>query len=107
MALSAVAALSWLTGALWLMGVVGVPTWLLVTARRLRHRGRRIRGAFWGAVAGHLVGDLILLGALLQPPLSWPRPGPAWILPVLLTAPPLMGFTMGLAIGRGPTSRGV
>lgn len=92
--------MTWAGGLLFLAGAVLIPAWLLVTGRRIRHKGRRIRGAFWGGIAGHLVGDVLFLAALLAPPLVWPPGRPAWTVPLLLVIPPVVGAAVGAAIGR-------
>jgi hypothetical protein len=38
-----------------LLGLFGVPVALLVAGHRVRRRSPRVRGAFWGAVWGHLL----------------------------------------------------
>lgn len=92
--------MSWAGGVLLLVGAVLIPVWLLVVGRRIRFRGRRVRGAFWGGIAGHLLGDVLFLGALLTPPLAWPPMRPVWALPLLLVIPPVVGVAAGAAVGR-------
>ena len=92
-------------GAALLGGLVALPAWLLVTGRRLRHKGRRVRGAFWGGVAGYLLGDALFLALALRPPLVWPPEGSAWTLPAALIVPAVAGIALGAAVGRRPPER--
>lgn len=91
-------------GLLFFFGTVVFPGWLLVIGRRLRYRGRRIRGAFWGGIVGHLIGDGLFLGVLLTPPLALPS-GDDTTLPLLLVVPALLSAMVGAAIGRRRSSR--
>lgn len=96
-----------LAAAFFLTGALAVPAWLLAMGRRYRYRSRRVRGAFWGGVAGHVLGDALLLGALLTPPFVWPPGRPMWVLGLLLLAPPLLGMGIGALVGRRrPAPRG-
>jgi len=58
-----------------LAGLLAVPILLLWAGHRLRHRSARVRGAFWGATAGHSLGMLVTLGAAHYPPVSWDGSG--------------------------------
>lgn len=92
-------------GLMFLIGTVVFPACLLVIGRRLRYRGRRVRGAFWGGVVGHLVGDTLFLAVMLQPPLMLSRHD-GWLMPAsLLVVPALLGALVGGVIGRRKVAR--
>ena len=104
-AVSAVAPVSWIGGSLFLIGAVLFPGWLLVTGRRLRYRGRRVRGAYWGGVVGHLLGDALFLAVLLTPPLMLPGSDGSLMPPLLLVVPAVLGAMVGAVVGRRRVSR--
>lgn len=91
--------------ALLVVGAVVVPVWLLSVGRHLGRRSRRVRGAFWGGIAGHFVGEMTFLGALLTPPLLWPTRTDFWLLALLLVVPPALGVGVGAVIGRRRSAR--
>lgn len=93
-------ALGWVSAFLFFVGIVVIPASLLVIGRRIRYRGRRMRGAFWGGIAGHLLGDALFLATMLTPPLVWPPDEPLWGLALFLLVPPVLGMAVGAAIGR-------
>lgn len=97
--------MSVLIGVLFILSIVGIPAWLLLVGHRLRDRGLRVRGAFWGGVVGHGVGDAALLGLLLAPPLVWPPPEPIWLLALVLFVPSVLGLAIGAAVGRSKPRR--
>ena len=51
-----------------LVGLVGVPIVLLRWAHGLRRRSTRSQRAFWGAVAGHLLAIVVVVGAAVGRP---------------------------------------
>lgn len=93
-------ALGWISALLFFVGIVVIPAWLLVIGRRIRYRERRMRGAFWGGVAGHLLGDALFIGTMVTPPLVWPPEAPLWGLALVLLVPPAVGMGIGAIIGR-------
>lgn len=97
---SVLLALGWVAALLFFVGVVVIPAWLLVIGRRIRYRGRRMRGAFWGGIAGHLLGDVLFIGAMVTPPLVWPPEAPLWSLALFLLVPPALGMVVGALVGR-------
>ncbi|MEX1183713.1 MAG: hypothetical protein WEF86_10805 [Gemmatimonadota bacterium] len=54
-----------------LLGMFGVPAYLLWMGHRLRDRSEAERGAFWGGVIGHTIALLLSLLALHFPPVLW------------------------------------
>ena len=54
-----------------LLGVFVVPTALLWLGHRLRRRRAAARGAFWGAMAGHLAAIVLGLTFGMLPPEEW------------------------------------
>lgn len=97
---SGLLALGWVSALLFFVGVVLIPVWLLAIARRIRYRGRHVRGAFWGGIAGHLLGEVLFIVTLIMPPLAWPPEEPLWTLALLLLVPPMLGMAVGAAVGR-------
>lgn len=93
-------ALGWISALLFFVGIVLIPAWLLVIGRRIRSRSRRMRGAFWGGVAGHFLGDVLFIAAMITPPLVWPPEQPLWDLALVLLVPPAVGMGIGAIIGR-------
>ena len=76
-----------------LIGLFGIPSLLLWAGHHLRRKSRRVRGAFWGGLAGHSVAALIAVFYSTVPPEAW------------TTADTLRGFAgfylmvLGAAIG--------
>ena len=54
-----------------LAGLFVVPAGLLWLGHRLRRRPPRWRGAFWGALAGHVAAVVLATVAALLPPELW------------------------------------
>lgn len=54
-----------------LMGLFAIPALLLALGHRLRRRPPFWRRVFWGAVAGHSIALLVMLGVTLYPPIGW------------------------------------
>jgi hypothetical protein len=54
-----------------LLGVFIVPVLLLWLGHRLRRRPAPLRGAFWGAIVGHVVAILLGLTFGMIPPEEW------------------------------------
>lgn len=81
-----------------LAGLFAVPTLLLWLGHGLRRRPARLRGAFWGGVAGHSLGMLVALAAAHAPPVLWADGG--WrslAVHASLLAGALLGATVGAA----------
>lgn len=79
-----------------LAGMFGVPALLLWLGHRLRGRPARLRGAFWGAVAGHSLGMLVTLVAAHLPVVHWE--GDGWRT-LAVHASMLGGTAVGAALG--------
>ncbi len=54
-----------------LIGLFGIPSLLLWAGHHLRRKSRRVRGAFWGGLAGHTVAALIAVFYSMVPPEAW------------------------------------
>ena len=54
-----------------LAGLFVVPALLLAVAHRLRRRSPRLRRIFWGALTGHSLAILVMLGVSMFPPILW------------------------------------
>ncbi|MHB1224396.1 MAG: hypothetical protein ACYC2G_10195 [Gemmatimonadaceae bacterium] len=54
-----------------LLGLFAVPTVLLWLGHRLRRRTARQRGAFWGALVGHIAAVVLATLASMLPPQAW------------------------------------
>lgn len=54
-----------------LVGLFGVPSVLLWLGHRLRRRPPRMRGIFWGATIGYVLGMLVMLVVIHYPPVLW------------------------------------
>ncbi len=93
-------------GAVLLLGIFGFPLVLLVKTQRFRDLGKRLRGAFWGGVAGYMVGLVIWSAALMLPLVMW-DPGSARLAGVVLPllACGTVGVGVGALIGREPRKR--
>lgn len=84
-----------------LLGIFGVPGWLLWKGhgyRRMTARGLR---AWRGAVIGYGVSLLLVAGLLLLPPYLWPPANP-WIA-ALVSGGLLLGPVAGAALGAATT----
>ena len=79
-----------------LLGLFAAPLVLLYLGHRLRGRGPRARHAFWGGVAGYVVGMLISVAAMMMPPVWWTGEAARdfavhWAM--------LVGFLLGIMLG--------
>ena|GEM_PF-907354 len=54
-----------------LAGLFGAPMLLLWAGHHLRRKSRRVRGAFWGGLAGHTIASLIAIWYSMVPPEAW------------------------------------
>ncbi|MBA3405023.1 MAG: hypothetical protein H0U13_10120 [Gemmatimonadaceae bacterium] len=54
-----------------LIGLFGIPSLLLWAGHHLRRKSRRVRGAFWGGLAGHTAAALIAVFYSMVPPEAW------------------------------------
>ena len=54
-----------------LLGILVVPAALVWTGHRLRRRPPAWRGAFWGALVGHVIATLVGLSFWMFPPEEW------------------------------------
>ncbi|MDQ3082798.1 MAG: hypothetical protein M3R07_11370 [Gemmatimonadota bacterium] len=54
-----------------LIGLFGIPSLLLWAGHHLRRKSPRVRGAFWGGLAGHTVAALIAVFYSMVPPEAW------------------------------------
>jgi hypothetical protein len=54
-----------------LLGLFAVPGVLLWLGHRLRRRTARQRGAFWGALIGHVAAVVLATAAAMLPPQAW------------------------------------
>lgn len=54
-----------------LLGLFAVPLALLWLGHRLRRRTARQRGAFWGALMGHIAAVVLATVAAMVPPQAW------------------------------------
>ncbi len=89
-----------------LAGLFAVPALLLWLGHRLRRRSARARGAFWGALVGHVVAIPPVLWVAMVPPSLWTPDDTVrgaigfW---ALLVAP-LVGGVVGAVRAAGPAS---
>lgn len=91
-----------------LAGLFVVPVGLLWMGHRLRRRTPAWRGAFWGAVAGHVLGMLVSVAAMHVPAVLWGDGG--WRT-MLVHWAMLLGAVLGGVVGwmmgaRRAVSRG-
>ena len=54
-----------------LIGLLGIPGYLLLLGNRFRYRTPPQRGRFWGGIIGHSAGALIAILAMMAPPVWW------------------------------------
>lgn len=54
-----------------LVGLFGVPVFLLWAGHRLRRRSPRVRVVFWGALTGYGVASLAALAVSIYPAAMW------------------------------------
>ncbi len=54
-----------------LAGLFLAPLLLLWAGHHLRRKSRRVRGAFWGGLAGHTIASLIAIWYSMVPPEAW------------------------------------
>lgn len=95
-----------LESALLLLGIFGVPLLLLAGGHRFRRLGRRMRGAFWGGVAGYAVGVIAWAIAAIAPAQMW-MPG-SIRLSAIVIVPVLFGMAgvgFGTLVGKKPKPR--
>jgi len=98
--------MSGLQSALLLLGIFGVPLLLLAAGHRFRRLSRRMRGAFWGGVAGYAIGVIIWAIAAIAPAQMWSS-GNVRFLAVVLALPLSggAGFAFGALVGNHPRRR--
>lgn len=95
-----------LEGAVLLLGLIAVPLALLSMGHGYRRAGRRLRGAFWGGVAGYGVGVVLWAWATIAPPVLWDEASPRIAAVVLaLLGCGVLGMAVGAAVGRRPRRR--
>jgi len=84
-----------------LLGAFVVPGVLLWAGHRLRRRPPRWRGAFWGALVGHVVAVPIAVVAAMNPAAEWgPTDAVRGALGFrLLLAAPIVGAVIGSIVG--------
>jgi hypothetical protein len=54
-----------------LIGLFGVPVFLLWAGHRMRRRSPRVRAVFWGALAGYGVASIAALAVSIYPAAVW------------------------------------
>lgn len=79
-----------------LAGLFAVPVFLLLLGHRLRRRPPLWRRIFWGAVAGHIAGLLVLTIATHYPPVVW-EGGSVWR-DLAVYWSPLVGAALGALV---------
>ena len=79
-----------------LAGLLVAPALLLWAGHRLRRRSARMRGAFWGGLAGHSLGLMVTLAAVHYPPVHWDG---APLRTAAIHASMLLGAVLGAAVG--------
>ena len=89
---------------LFVLGLFGVPTLLLVLGHRVKRRSPRQQRIFWGGVWGHVLALVLAMYASLAPPIGWQATDlvrgalGVWSLVVL----PLAGAAIGAARSPEP-----
>lgn len=85
-----------------LVGMFLAPALMLGVGHRLRKRSPAVRGAFWGAVIGHSLAMLAMLGASLYPPVGWTEGASGRTVAVFwsLLLGAVLGGLLGAALAR-------
>lgn len=98
--------MSGLESALLLLGIFGVPLLLLAGGHRFRRLGRRVRGAFWGGVAGYAVGVVAWAIVAIAPAQMWSAGNARFFTVVLaLVLSGIAGVALGALVGNKPKRR--
>lgn len=90
-----------------LVGMFLAPAVMLGVGHRLRKRSPAVRGAFWGAVIGHSLAILAMLGASLFPPVGWTEGASGRVFAVYwsLLLGAMLGGLLGAVLARPHAAR--